>query len=309
MENKIVEINVQGIGEGQEEGREAQEIKEIKTGPVTLEDIREVVDDPFATNASRVREVLGRGSNATIQKHLQTLREELQREREIKTGDAPEAPEVMVQSIWISAWNAAVAQVRTRMEQIVAERDHYKSSFDANRADAEALAEDLDEARTLAEQEAQARSEAEKQAADALAQAQAEAKTEKDAMAEQLAQVQADAEKKAQAADATIKDLQHQSEINQLKWEAERQTIIGMNESLNDKLRVAETERDKILSRIEKIQADADNRVAKIEADAKAEIAKAQEEARVKIVDVEAKAKDGIASLRAEQEKASKAKK
>ena len=74
-------------------------------GPVTLEDVRATLNgtDPTATNAGALRKLLGRGSNATIQKHLDTLRAESVVPVADLTGAAPDAPKELTQAIWQSA--------------------------------------------------------------------------------------------------------------------------------------------------------------------------------------------------------------
>ena len=46
------------------------------TGPITIDDVRQALADfrlnPSSTNAGAIRKIIGRGSYATVQKHLDT---------------------------------------------------------------------------------------------------------------------------------------------------------------------------------------------------------------------------------------------
>ena len=81
------------------------------SGRLSREDVRSAVeasgDDPFGTNAARLREVLGRGSLSTIQKHLQALREERQPNAPALEEGVPEVPEGLAQALWAAAWAEA----------------------------------------------------------------------------------------------------------------------------------------------------------------------------------------------------------
>jgi DNA anti-recombination protein RmuC len=81
-------------------------------GNITVEDVRAALNglDPNATNASALRRALGRGSQTTIQKHLDVLRLELVAEPLDALGAAPDAPKELMQSIWAAAWTAAQAR-------------------------------------------------------------------------------------------------------------------------------------------------------------------------------------------------------
>ncbi len=214
---------------------------ETQVGPVTLAEVRAVVENPFETNANKVRDALGRGSNATIQKHLQTLRKELQKEKEVLESDAPEAPESVISNLWITAWNAATAQVRGRIEGVTAERDAYRETAEAATADAKALADALDETRAEKENQIREREMEQQAAADALAQAQTQAETKIQAILEQLVQAQAGAEQQAQADAAKIKELQHAAQLVERDREIERRTL--------------QTEIDRLTGQLSQVQA------------------------------------------------------
>jgi len=115
------------------------------TGPVSFDDVAQALGDadPSGTNASKLRAVIGRGSFATIQKHLDTIRAQRAQALhpvEVKTPDAP--PELL--SMWGAAVAVAVAQVRTRLDSVVQERDTLAQALASARGDVEALASELE---------------------------------------------------------------------------------------------------------------------------------------------------------------------
>lgn len=95
---------------------------------VTIDDVRTVLEgtDPNATNASKVRALLGgRGSFETIQKHLGTLRQELATAATppVPADQVPALPAEAAQAMWVAAWGAAQVQTLRRTEKLAAERD------------------------------------------------------------------------------------------------------------------------------------------------------------------------------------------
>ena len=117
----------------------------VTTGPVSFDDVVRAIGDSDTgeTNAAKLRTVIGRGSYATIQKHLDAIRAQRARAlqpAEVKTPDAP--PELL--SMWGAAVAVAVAQVRTRLDSVVQERDSLVQALTASRGDAQALASELE---------------------------------------------------------------------------------------------------------------------------------------------------------------------
>lgn len=209
---------------------------QARTGPVTLSEVREIAPDPFQTSAGKVRAALGRGSQATIQKHLEQLRAERRREQAITEADTPPAPDDVLISLWSTAWTAAAAQVRTRLEAVTAERDGYKAEAQALAVDVAETAEALDAAEALAvkqardrEQEQQAAAAVlaavEQQAAAALEQAQAEAQAKAQAAAEELEQAKTQAADQARADAGRIRELEHAAQIAEREREIEKQAL------------------------------------------------------------------------------------
>lgn len=129
--------------------------------PITIDDVRAAVGDtdPNATNADRIRALLGRGSNATIQKHLNTLRAELVPAPVGHVVDAPSAPKDLIQSIWSHAWQSAQAQSAgalaaaiERRVQAERERDVAAADRDAAQLGQDTAAEMLAKERASAEE-------------------------------------------------------------------------------------------------------------------------------------------------------------
>ena len=116
------------------------------TGPITLADVRSALagTDPSSTNAGKVREKLGRGSFATIQKHLQALRDELAPVVPVAPGATPAAPADAVAAIWGAAWAQAQVLTLGRLEIVTAERDAAVALASAQAQDVFALSTEID---------------------------------------------------------------------------------------------------------------------------------------------------------------------
>lgn len=83
---------------------------------ITFDDVRNAVGEQnlYSTNAGKIRAELGRGSASTVQKHLDTLRAELQKQQEAPAQEAlplPPAPQDVLAGIWLSAFEAARGRV------------------------------------------------------------------------------------------------------------------------------------------------------------------------------------------------------
>nr|WP_011110527.1 DNA-binding protein [Acidithiobacillus caldus]AAP04748.1 unknown [Acidithiobacillus caldus] len=86
----------------------------MEAGPITQQDVAAAADQlggPANTNAAKIREILGRGSLATIQRHLQALRD-AQRAPELPEAvqtipTPPEAVSEASRGIWAAAWAMA----------------------------------------------------------------------------------------------------------------------------------------------------------------------------------------------------------
>ena len=117
---------------------------------VTKQDVLDALGDtdPNKTNASAIREILGRGGNSTIQKLL----DEIRKERAAPTAalDAvavPSAPAALVDAIWNAAWTHAQTATFARLDRTAAERDQAKVSLEVLNSDHQALLSDVDQLR------------------------------------------------------------------------------------------------------------------------------------------------------------------
>ena len=129
--------------------------------PITIDDVRGVVgeSDPNATNADRVRALLGRGSNATIQKHLNTLRAELVPPPVSHVVDAPSPPKELIAAVWSYAWqtaqamsSSALANALERKEQAERERDVAAADRDSSQSGLDVAGEMLNRERVVSAQ-------------------------------------------------------------------------------------------------------------------------------------------------------------
>lgn len=115
-------------------------------GPITLEDVRAALGgaNPFATNAGALRQALGRGSNATVQKHLEALRAEKQAAwAPTERAAVPPPPPDSMTTLWSVAYVAAEAVVRARLDMVTAQRDALAQREAAMALDIQALNEQL----------------------------------------------------------------------------------------------------------------------------------------------------------------------
>lgn len=161
----------------------------IPTGPITLAEVRAALGDkdPNATNAGALRKIMwDRGSYATIQKHLDTIRRERAPATPTAPGAAPAAPADAVGAIWSAAYTAVQAHVLGRLEIVTSERDGLAASLTTAVADLAALAVDV----------------------DALTEAASSAKTAADTATQALAAEQAVAAQAATAGATHIKNLE-----------------------------------------------------------------------------------------------------
>lgn len=156
-----------------------------KLGPVSLDEVKVVIglDDPFNASASLIREIIGRGSNTTIQKHINELRQKAtDKLKAVSSELIPPAPPEVFSSIWTSAYSFAMSSVLIRMEKLSSERDVLIASSTAQIKDVETFALEVDE---LLEKLASAEDLAEKAAVEVQMQA-ARDKSKTDQMGEEL---------------------------------------------------------------------------------------------------------------------------
>lgn len=176
-------------------------MSDVKTGPITFEEVLSAVEtNGEIPNAAKIRMMLGdRGSNSTIQKHLDAIRES----RKPAPAPAPVAPGAApadaLAALWAAATTAVTAHIYTRMESITAERDTLKEQTQQLKQDLSAALEDSDTAHAEAD--------AARAAAVAEADTAAESLAEMERVQTQLATATAAAAAAALAATAEIKRI------------------------------------------------------------------------------------------------------
>lgn len=176
-------------------------MSDVRTGPITFEEVVAAVEaHGEIPNAGKMRTLLGdRGSNSTIQKHLDTIRESRKPVSAPVVSFAPVAPAEALAALWAAATTAVTANVYTRMELITTERDMFKEQTQQLKQDLSAALEDSDTAR--------AEVDAARAAVVAEADTAAEAIAEMERLQTQLATVTAAAKAAQDAAEAEIKRI------------------------------------------------------------------------------------------------------
>jgi hypothetical protein len=137
------------------------------SGRVTIDDVASAIEHlgvtPNNVNAARIREVLGRGSLGTIQKHLDAIRTlDFERRKmsvasEIRAPIPPEHVERALAGIWSTCWEASERQHFEAIVKGQQDLDIMRERFEAAQQDVSALTAELDEARRrVADAEARA---------------------------------------------------------------------------------------------------------------------------------------------------------
>ena len=202
-------------------------------GNITLEDVRQALGDkdPNGVNAGTLRAILGRGSNQTIQKHLDKIRAEQVPAPLPITGEAPAAPKELVQSLWAAAWSSAQAQTSGMLASVMAKLDVTEQALVTSRNDADAAQSSADTAvSVLAEEQQQAKAKTEalvsekESLAKELADQKAKAEAESKAAADLLATVKASAELAAEraAAASALQEAKHSAGVELMRSEMDR---------------------------------------------------------------------------------------
>lgn len=113
---------------------------------VTVADVRQALGetDPNSTNAGALRQVIGRGSFATIQKYLDAVRAERAPVVPVAPGATPAPPADAVAAIWGAAWAQAQMLTLARLEAVTAERDAARAQVAAQAQDVASLAAEVD---------------------------------------------------------------------------------------------------------------------------------------------------------------------
>jgi vacuolar-type H+-ATPase subunit I/STV1 len=124
---------------------------------VTLADVRGALGDtdPHQTNSSKLRAVLGRGSLATIQRHLEAIRaEQIKAQQPLEAAPVPAMSDEF-KALWAPIYTAAISTVRARLDAVISERDRLALAVATGRADISALEQVIEQdERTAADQAA-----------------------------------------------------------------------------------------------------------------------------------------------------------
>jgi len=144
---------------------------------VTIDDVRQQLEilglDARKTNASVIQKALGRGGMGTVQKHLDTIRAELDQPVPVLDGEIPPAPKEATDAIWRAAYSAAHKDGLVSLGMSLLERDDARKKLERSIGDVvawEAAKDDADAAAVAAEA-AKAEAEAKATAAEAAAEA------------------------------------------------------------------------------------------------------------------------------------------
>ena len=186
-------------------------------GFITIEDVRRALGDtdPSSTNADRLQKIIGRGSNATVQKYLTAIRAE--RMPAPVAPAAPSAPGDVLAALWSAALSAAQLHTLTRMESVTAERDRLAESLAQTQQDLSAALEASDTATAAAAAAAAAAETADVKLAAAFStieQQQQEQVRINDELERMLTKVKAD---------AALAEREHQIRVSELQAALDRQ--------------------------------------------------------------------------------------
>lgn len=172
--------------------------------PISLADVRTALadTDPSSTNANALRQILGRGSFATIQKHLDAIRAERAPVVPIAPGATPPAPADAVALIWSTAWAQAQVVTLGRLEVVTVERDTAQALAATRAQDVSGLSAEIDSREAAAT--AQAAAHAQELAASNEQAIQATAQAE--ALKAEVTALQAEIDRHGQAAALAARD-------------------------------------------------------------------------------------------------------
>lgn len=194
-----------------------------QTGAVTIDDVRIALGDtdPATTNANAVRGIIGRGSFATIQRHLETLRAESVATVNNEQVQTPKAPSDLIGQIWSLAWNAAENSVNKQLSNALLQIDALQNQLSALKADRDSLLVAADDAE-------QAATEARSLASDAVEHQR------------QMRELYENLQKRHEAELSNEKAIQaamlHEHQLAKAHWETERVTLKAELDRVIDRL-------------------------------------------------------------------------
>lgn len=194
-----------------------------QTGAVTIDDVRIALGDtdPAKTNANAVRSIIGRGSFATIQRHLETLRAESVATVNNEQVQTPKAPADLINQIWSAAWAAAENSVNKQLSTALLQIDALQNQLSALKADRDSLLVAADDAE-------QAATEARSLASDAV--------EHQRQLREAYENLQKRHEAELSNEKATQAAMLHEHQLAQAHWETERVTLKAELDRVIDRL-------------------------------------------------------------------------
>jgi hypothetical protein len=206
-----------------------------REGPITFADVLAAIprgEDgqplPFASgvNAGSIRTSLGRGSNQTIQRHLDDIRRQVSAlSVPALAGATPPAPSDAVAAIWSAAWSAAQAATLARLDRITAERDSLSTLSAAQAADLEASGAEADALRDVAATAAQATTKAQA----TLEELRLQLEGDRSASTSTIAGLRSDLARVQVGADAA-------ANLAAANWQIERQALRSQVDSLLERV-------------------------------------------------------------------------
>jgi hypothetical protein len=178
--------------------------------PISLTDVRTALGDtdPSTTNAGKLRTIIGRGSFATIQKHLEAIRAERVPAPVALPGATPPPPADLCASLWQAAFATAQVATLVRVEQLSAERDTLIATSAAQAQDVAALSGEIDALAAATAASEQSAVAAKAELATAISQAKEQATAQATAMAAAHAEIDSLKVAAQHAADLAVRDSQ-----------------------------------------------------------------------------------------------------
>lgn len=222
---------------------------EQPSGNVTLDVVRAALGDadPFQTNASKLRAVIGRGSTTTVQKYLEEIRDErIAAMQPAASEAAPRPPADVVDAIWTAAWTAAQTKTLLRLEKLSAERDGLALKSEAQVSDLMAANTRIEELDAEIEQARTDLTAAQEQAASDVQAAQAAAQANIDALTALQAEFEKFRLEAAHAAETAAQDkaaalAQMQVAYDKLKSDSDHAAELAKRDLENQRLAMQST--------------------------------------------------------------------
>jgi len=130
---------------------------------ITIDDVRQALAgdsksepiSPFNTNAHSIREILGRGSFGTIQKHLATIRNEttqLSNGTEQSHPEMPKPPEGIIADLWKAACLSAQTTLLERCDSLNSDRDSLREALSLSATDYNTALQEIGSLESIVEQ-------------------------------------------------------------------------------------------------------------------------------------------------------------